>query len=96
MCCINPGLWGKLSFRGILHLLKAQYEKQMQEETYRIYTTDTLKYICESVTKYLGGRCMVQRYVDFTGKSKPDESESAEEIRARIGGMLGKMGGEDV
>lgn len=96
MCRVTPDLWGKLPFPTILHLLKVQYEKQMQEETYRIYTTDTLKYICESVAKRLGGRCMEQRYVDFTSKSNPEKSENAEEIIARIGGMLGKMGGEDV
>lgn len=96
MCRVTPDIWGKLPFPAILHLLKVQYEKQMQEETYRIYTTDTLKYICESVAKYLGGRCMAQRYVDFTSKSNPEKSETAEEIRARIGEMLRKMGGEDV
>lgn len=96
MCCINPGLWAKLPFRGILHLLKAQYEKQMQEETYRIYTTDTLKYICESVTKYLGGRCMAQRYVDFTDQRKPEQQESGDEIINRLGEKLDAMGGGDV
>lgn len=96
MCRVTPDLWGKLPFPAILHLLNVQYEKQMQEETYRIYTTDTLKYICESVAKYLGGRCMAQRYVDFTSKSNPEKSENAEEIIARIGEMLRKMGGEDV
>lgn len=94
MCGISPALWDKLPFRGILHLLKAQHQQQMQEEAYRIYTTDTLKYICESVTQRLGGRCMAQRYVDFTDQRKPEQQESGDEIINRLGEKLDAMGGD--
>lgn len=96
VCGIPPALWDKLPFRGILHLLKAQHQQQMQDEAYRIYTTDTLKYICESVTQRLGGRCMAQRYVDFTDQRKPEQQESGDEIINRLGEKLDAMGGGDV
>lgn len=93
---ISPALWDKLGFRQILHLLKAHFQQQMQEEAYRIYTTDTLRYICESVTQRLGGKCMAQRYVDFTEPKKPEKQESGEEIINRISEKLDAMGGGDV
>lgn len=96
MCGIPPALWDKLPFRSILHLLKAQHQQQMQDEAYRIYTTDTLKYICESVTQRFGGRFMAQRYVDFTDQRKPEQQESGDEIINRLGEKLDAMGGEDV
>lgn len=96
ICAIHPDLLGKLPFGAILHLLKAQYERHTQEQTYRIYTADTLKYICESVTNRLGGLCMVQRYTDFISAEKQDAAETSEDIIGRIGGKLGEMGGDGV
>lgn len=70
----------------------AQYEKQQNEESYKIYTSDTLLYICENVAKTLGGRCMENRYADFI-ITKPEETESGEEIINRISEKLDAMRG---
>lgn len=70
----------------------AQYEKQQNEESYRIYTSDTLLYIGESVAKTLGGRCMENRYVDFIIE-KPEQTESGDEIIDRISEKLNAMRG---
>lgn len=75
-----------------MRLIVAQYEKQQNEESYRIYTSDTLLYICESVAKTLGGRCMENRYADFIIE-KPEQTESGDEIIDRISEKLNAMRG---
>ena len=74
--------------------MQAQHEQRQKEETFRIYTADTLLFISESVSKALGGRCMANRYSDFTDP-QPEETRTPEEIIADIGEKLNRMGGED-
>lgn len=82
-------------FPAVLRLAIANYERQVDEKMYRIYCTDTLMAIAESVAKAFGGRYMGRRYIDFVESPKSEDNRSAEEIIADIGSKLEQMGGED-
>lgn len=94
LSAVSPAFWDRLSFKNILAMLRAQYENMDKQELYRVYTADTLMYICESITQSFGGRCMANRYSDFTDL-KPEKHESGKEIIERIGAKLDRLGGED-
>lgn len=82
-------------FPAVLRLAIANYERQVDEKMYRIYCTDTLMAIAESVAKAFGGRYMGRRYIDFVEPPKSEDNRSAEEIIADIGSKLERMGGDD-
>lgn len=88
---VNPAFWDKMPFRALLRMILAQWEHQQSQKTYQTYTAETQYYICESVTQRLGGRCIANKYTDFTGK--PEPTESGAEIIGRISAKLDAMGG---
>ena len=68
-------------------------EKERQKElTFKIYATDTLKHINESIANVFGGKVMKLRFADMI-KDQPEgeEERTPEEIINNISSKLEKM-----
>ncbi len=59
---------------------------------YRVYITDSIKNINESVSNFFGGRVYKERFYDIVNKSEDKKSsETAEEIKNRIIGKISAL-----
>lgn len=62
-----------------------RWAKDQEEKLFKIYVTDGLKNINDSVSNFLGGRVLKERYYDITNKKTVEDPEkAAEEIKSRI------------
>lgn len=69
-----------------------RWVKDKEEELYRIYVTDSIKNINESVSNFLGGKVYKERYYDLANKTNAKEpTETAEEIKERIIGKIAAL-----
>lgn len=65
--------------------------KERQKELgFKIYVTDSLKFINESVVKLNGGNTMKKRFVELI-ENKSEKEQSANEVIARISNKLDRM-----
>lgn len=76
----------------------AKYNEKQYEQAYRIYTTDSLKFIAENTARMTvqGGRVLNKRYAELVGLAEPEKEETrtSEEIIGGISDKLRKLGGE--
>jgi hypothetical protein len=68
-------------------------ERDAKAEAYRVYMTDTVKYIAEATAFLCGGRYTQKRYYDFI-HPKPEETRTSEEIVDHFKEKLKRLGGE--
>lgn len=69
----------RLRGRACLAALPAVLAEHHKQELYRIYTTDALQLLGESVAAQMAGRYLSQRYADLINPPK-QETRTAEEI----------------
>lgn len=66
--------------------------KERQKELgFKIYVTDSLKFINESVVKLNGGNAMKKRFVELIENKSEGKEQSADEVIARISNKLDRM-----
>ena len=88
---------GKLWFIDycILH-----YNQRMEQQAYKVYVTDRLKAINDSVAHTVGGSAPKMRYYDILDLMKPkDEKEpekTAEQVISSISDKLERLGNEPI
>lgn len=61
---------------------------------YRVYVTDSLKYILENTARLSGGVHIESRYCDVIDP-KPEETRTSEEIISSIKEKIARIGGEN-
>lgn len=67
-------------------------EKERQKEyAFKVYMTDSVKNINESVANMFGGRVMKLRFADMIKDQKAEETKTPEEIINNISSKLEKM-----
>lgn len=64
-----------------------------EEQAYRVYMSDAILTVAETVARAFGGKYMGYRYIDFV-EPQPEETRTGEEIIADLGKKLEKMGGD--
>ena len=74
----------------------AFFQRQQKEEEYRVYVTDTLKAMAESIAHAYGGSVPKYRYADIIQPGKPEveETRTAQEIISNISKKLNRMTGD--
>lgn len=65
-----------------------QYE---EEKAYRVYMSDAMLTVTETVARVFGGKYMGYRYIDLV-EPQPEETRTGEEIIADLGKKLEQMG----
>ena len=84
----------KVSVRSLLYILPAMVKKQYEERVYRIYITDTIRAISESVAKHFGGAYTQRRYAEIISPKQTEQT--AEQIIDRLKAQgLQILGGEE-
>lgn len=73
-----------------MRYVESRVRKEQLDKAYRIYVTDSLKFISENTAKYAGGNSYSKRYIDLTTK-QPEETRTREEIIGSIRDKLQKM-----
>ena len=78
----------------------AFFQKKQKDELYRIYITDSLKAIAETLGKTYGGSSPKYRYIEYfpvdesMAKMAKDETRTSQEIIGNIKDKLSKMAGD--
>lgn len=75
--------------------MMARYEETQRTLLYETYTTDSLRYLLESVTKAFGGRLPSNRYAEIIGLIPGEETEQEPEKKADeiINKFMADLGG---
>lgn len=60
------------------------FSDRIKDKIYRMYITDGVMSISETIAQAFGGRCLTQRYADIIDTSNEDNEETADEIVMRI------------
>ena len=68
----------KVSVRSLLYILSAMVKKQREEWVYRIYVTDTIRAMSETIAKHFGGAYTQRRYAEIISPKQPEQT--AEQI----------------
>lgn len=82
-----------LPFQTVLRLMVISGERLEEEQAYRVYMSDAILTVTETVARAFGGKYMGYRYIDLV-EPQPEESRTGEEIIADLGKKLEKMGGD--
>lgn len=82
-----------LSFPVVLRLMLISAERFAEEHAYRVYMSDAILTVTETVARAFGGKYMGYRYIDLV-EPQPEETRTGEEIIADLGKKLEKMGGD--
>ena len=82
-----------LSFPVVLRLMLISAERFEEEQAYRVYMSDAILTVTETVARAFGGKYMGYRYIDLV-EPQPEETRTGEEIIADLGKKLEKMGGD--
>lgn len=64
-----------------------------EEQAYRVYMSDAILTVTETVARAFGGKYMGYRYIDLV-EPQPEETRTGKEIIADLGKKLEKMGGD--
>lgn len=64
-----------------------------EEQSYRVYMSDAILTVTETVARAFGGKYMGYRYIDLV-EPQAEETRTGEEIIADLGKKLEKMGGD--
>lgn len=83
----------RLHFSTVLKLMTVSAERFEEEKAYRVYMSDAILTVTETVARAFGGKYMGYRYIDLV-EPQPEETRTGEEIIADIGKKLEKMGGD--
>lgn len=66
--------------RMIIGYAKAKLRDFEDELLYKIYVTDSLKYIAENTAKQVGGVHLTKRYIDLVEPKEPETPKTPDEI----------------
>lgn len=74
----------------------AFFRRKQEEEAYRVYVTDTLKAMAESIANAYGGNVPKHRYAEIIQPGRPEveETRTAHEIISNISKKLNEMTGD--
>lgn len=76
-----------------MQLMIISAERFEEEKAYRVYMSDAILTVTETVARAFGGKYMGYRYIDLV-EHQPEETRTGEEIIADLGKKLEKMGGD--
>lgn len=76
-----------------MQLMVISAERFEEEKAYRVYMSDAILTVAETVARAFGGKYMGYRYLDLV-EPQPEETRTGEEIIADLGKKLEKMGGD--
>lgn len=76
-----------------MQLMIISAERFEEEKAYRVYMSDAIFTIAETVARKFDGKYMGYRYLDLV-EPQPEETRTGEEIIADLGKKLEKMGGD--
>lgn len=82
-----------LPFQTVLRLMVISGERLEEEKAYRVYMSDAMLTVTETVARVFGGKYMGYRYIDLV-EPQPEETRTGEEIIADLGKKLEQMGGD--
>lgn len=82
-----------LSFPVVLRLMLISAARFEEEQSYRVYMSDAIFTVTETVARAFGGKYMGHRYIDLV-EPQAEETRTGEEIIADLGKKLEKMGGD--
>lgn len=68
----------KVSVRSLLYILPTMAKKQREEWVYRIYVTDTIRAMSETIAKHFGGAYTQRRYAEIISMKQTEQT--AEQI----------------
>lgn len=91
---MNPLLWDRLPFPAILRLIMAAWSQQQDEKAYRVYMSDAVMTLTETVAKSFGGKYIGHRYIDFVEPPKQEKTRSSEEIIEDVRSTIAAIGGD--
>lgn len=91
---VNPLLWDRLPFPALLRLITAAWSQQQAEKAYRVYMSDAIMTLTETVAKYFGGKYIGHRYIDYIDPPKPEKPRSGEEIIEDVRATIAAIGGD--
>lgn len=91
---MNPLLWDKLPFPAILRLITAAWRGQQDEKVYRVYMSDAIMALTETVAKSFCGKYIGHRYIDFIEPPKQEKTRSSEEIIEDVRSTIIAIGGD--
>ena len=67
--------------RTVINLIYAEYKRQQEEQTYRIYITEAIKLLTENTAKVVRGQMISERYYEIINhKQKHEEKKSGDEV----------------
>jgi hypothetical protein len=78
----------------MLRMISEHWNQQQDEKAYRVYISDAIMTLTETVAKAFGGKYIGHRYIDYIDPPKPEENRGGEEIIADISTKLERMGGD--
>lgn len=87
-------LWDRLPFPAILRLITAAWSQQQDEKAYRVYLSDAVMTLTETVAKAFGGKYIGHRYIDFIEPPKQEQTRSGKEIIEDIRSTIAAIGGD--
>ena len=64
----------KVSVRSLLYMFPIMLKNQYEERMYKIYITDTVRAISETVAKHFSGPYAQRRYIDTINPNQPDHA----------------------
>lgn len=76
-----------------MQLMIISTERFEEEQAYRVYMSDAILTVTETVARAFGGKYMGYRYLDLV-EPQAEETRTGEEIIADLGKKLEKMGGD--
>ena len=77
-----------------MRMVSEYWNQRQEEKAYRVYISDAIMTLSETVAKAVGGKYIGHRYIDYIDPPKPEETRGGEEIIADISAKLERMGGD--
>mgnify|MGYP000026003879 CR=1 FL=1 len=78
-----------------MQLMVISAERFEEEKAYRVYMSDAILTVTETVARAFGGKYMGHRYIDLLEPPKQDETRSGGEIVEDVRSAIAAIGGGD-
>lgn len=76
-------------------MISEHWNQQQEEKAYRVYISDAIMTLTETVAKAFGGKYIGHRYIDYIDPPKPEGTGGGEEIVEDVRSAIAAIGGGD-